>query len=621
MPHEDSSSSSSKTPIRFLNSTTSSQPLLIIPTLTGGHSRPRKPSLRGIKISNRFVKLNRELGSGSFSDVYLGEDLEFEQHSGNSEEKLSSQSSIITTNAHSQNNTAPIQENLSKRDRYVAIKQIKVEKYSRVTIKYLEKEIQIMKECKHENVIKLLETIQVDFPSQMYLVMEKCDTNMRKYMNMKKQLARKNYKSQICSDGKLWKPFFSEREIQYWLKQIVSGVQYLHEEKHIIHRDIKPENFLLKKLNQSTDDVFIEPEEYEFGNFNEYKLVIGDFGLSKAMENDHITQTVVGTWPYKSPELAQHLPYGYDADIWSIGVVLFEMIAGYCIFNTKKNEQVYIEKPSFGQAISSSTPNVDWSFLLEHVHISDHLYNLLVSMLRYNKDERISIGDIAKHPFVTQTWSEEEYLPVNLVDNDISNHHEDVKNSVSKLEAVDQPQPLQVDVDVDVEQRSQQHAPLIDPLGKEEIVTSSNGSVLLRSGMHESVTRPEFSPSTILLKNTFEELEFDSTKIREISGGLPTNRSYAECILIQKSKDAKIVVFIINEEVNKNRSIFYSLKVQGEVVREDWLDYSQVRDFEIMEETEQLEIEIELSTGKLDQILHYFSPETVPFRIQVFVQN
>ncbi|KAG2388054.1 hypothetical protein C9374_000904 [Naegleria lovaniensis] len=608
--NEGSSTTTPPSSLRFVvaSSSSSTQPLLTIPTSVS--TRPRKPSLRGIKISDRFVKLNRELGSGSFSDVYLGEDLEFD-HPKDSKQQLVVTSS--STTIASENNSEYIQhDKILKKDRYVAIKQIKVEKYSRATIKYLEKEIQIMKECNHENVIKLLETIQVNFPSQMYLVLEKCDTNMRKYMNMKKQLARKNYKSQSFYDGKLRKPFFAEREIQYWLKQIVAGIQYLHEEKHVIHRDIKPENFLLKKFNQNLEDLLVEPEEHEFGNFNEYKLVIGDFGLSKAMENNQITQTIVGTWPYKSPELAQHLPYGYDADIWSIGVVLFEMIAGYCIFNTKKNEQIYIERPNFGQAISSSTPNVDWTFLLDHVHISYNLFNLLVSMLTYDKDKRISIGGIATHPFMLQTWSEEE-SSVTIVDNYISHHNEQVQKSV---ETVDQPpllQPL-----VDAEQRT---LLLIDPLGKEEIVTSSNGSILLRSGLQESVTRPEFSPTTILLKDTFEELEFDSTKIREISGGLPTNQRYTECVLIEKSKDAKIVVFVINEEASKNRSLHYSLKVQGVLFKEDWLDCSQVRDFEIINDCEQLEIEIEISTGAWDQILYYLSPDTVPFRIQVYVQN
>ena len=154
-------------------------------------------------------------------------------------------------------------------------------------LKYLLQEIDLMAKCNCDNLLKLLSVVQIPYPaSQIYLVTEKCDSNMRKYFKTKKVLR---------ADVSGSEPFMPECEIQYWMKQIVNGLYYLHVHKKIIHRDIKPDNLLLINKNKSLTEVFDQHQ----GHYTDYTLVIGDFGLSKNLKEDHpITFTNLGKYNY-----------------------------------------------------------------------------------------------------------------------------------------------------------------------------------------------------------------------------------------------------------------------------------------------------------------------------------
>jgi NIMA (never in mitosis gene a)-related kinase len=75
--------------------------------------------------------------------------------------------------------------------------------------------------------------------------------------------------------------------------------------KHILHRDLKPQNVFLTSTGM---------------------VKLGDFGISKCLDYSLAkARSVVGTPFYLSPELIQHIPYSYKSDIWSLGVLLYEM--------------------------------------------------------------------------------------------------------------------------------------------------------------------------------------------------------------------------------------------------------------------------------------------------------
>lgn len=98
--------------------------------------------------------------------------------------------------------------------------------------------------------------------------------------------------------------FFDEASVLDWFTQMCLAIKHVHDRK-IIHRDIKGQNIFITKNNT---------------------VKLGDFGiariLNKTMEK---ARTVVGTPYYLSPEIIENKPYSYKSDIWSMGVVLYEL--------------------------------------------------------------------------------------------------------------------------------------------------------------------------------------------------------------------------------------------------------------------------------------------------------
>jgi NIMA (never in mitosis gene a)-related kinase len=103
-------------------------------------------------------------------------------------------------------------------------------------------------------------------------------------------------KKESIPENKVWDIFF----------EICMALLYIHKKKNIIHRDLTPSNIML--------------------DFNGCVKII-DFGLARRVAPNHesIIASVVGTLQYSCPELIQHQPYTDKADIWSLGVILYQM--------------------------------------------------------------------------------------------------------------------------------------------------------------------------------------------------------------------------------------------------------------------------------------------------------
>ena len=97
---------------------------------------------------------------------------------------------------------------------------------------------------------------------------------------------------------------FEETEIMNWFVQLCLAMDNIHSRK-ILHRDIKAQNIFLTKSNT---------------------VKLGDFGISKVLENTvAMASTVQGTPYYMSPEVCQNKPYTYQSDIWALGCILYEL--------------------------------------------------------------------------------------------------------------------------------------------------------------------------------------------------------------------------------------------------------------------------------------------------------
>lgn len=275
-----------------------------------------------INIGDYEIYKNVEpLGSGSFSEVYLGK---------------------FCGDYHSK---------LDKGDK-VAIKIINLEKFSDKTRKSIMEEVHIMQYIKrypHPHIINCYDTLEYD--RTVYIIMEFCDSSHL---------------------GKILKTPFKEKYIKYYFKQLVSGLKYL-DTHNIIHRDLKPANILLTNEKRT--------------------LKIADFGFARISKQESLYESICGSPLYMAPEIMGHTNYDKGIDLWSVGLILFELIYGYHLFgDCKKKEQLKHRLENTEIIIPPVEKNTN-------EEISDSCIDLLKRLLQKNKN-RISWKQFFNHPWI-----------------------------------------------------------------------------------------------------------------------------------------------------------------------------------------------------------------------------
>lgn len=228
----------------------------------------------------------------------------------------------------------------------VAIKLIDKNKIMRTGLmEQIRREISVMRLVKHPNIVQLHEVMATK--TKIYFIMEYV-----KGGELFDRIAR----------GRL-----REERARKLFQQLISAVNFCHNQG-VYHRDLKPENILLD------------------GNGN---LKVSDFGLSALVDSkrqDGLLHTTCGTPAYVSPEVISKQGYdGAKADIWSCGVVLFVLVAGYLPFQDSNLMEMYRK---IGKA-QYKCPN--W-FTLE-------LRKLLQRILDPNCVTRISMPEIMESPW------------------------------------------------------------------------------------------------------------------------------------------------------------------------------------------------------------------------------
>lgn len=145
-------------------------------------------------------------------------------------------------------------------------------------------------------------------------------------------------------------------------------------------------------------------------------IKLGDFGISKCLDNtlDKV-QTIIGTPYYLSPEIVQNLPYSFKSDIWSLGVLLYEMVTLKMPFEANCVPVVYLKivKGEYSPIINS---------------YSTELKSLVYSLLFKDSEKRPSINEILKLPIIKSRIK--NFLNENQYDDEFSHTilHKFVKN-------------------------------------------------------------------------------------------------------------------------------------------------------------------------------------------------
>ncbi|XP_055960246.1 CBL-interacting serine/threonine-protein kinase 8 isoform X3 [Mercurialis annua] len=172
----------------------------------------------------------------------------------------------------------------------------------------IKREISIMKLVRHPYVVRLHEVLASR--TKIYIILE--------------FITGGELFDKIVHHGRL-----SEAEARRYFQQLIDGVDYCHS-KGVYHRDLKPENLLLD---------------------SQENLKISDFGLSASPEEGvSLLRTTCGTPNYVAPEVLSHKGYdGAVADVWSCGVILYVLMAGYLPFDELDLTTLYskIERAEF----------------------------------------------------------------------------------------------------------------------------------------------------------------------------------------------------------------------------------------------------------------------------------
>ena len=249
--------------------------------------------------------------------------------------------------------------------------------------KYLDNEINILKEIDHPNIIKLYEVQETT--QYYYLVMELCNGG--------------GLSTCLEDHIKKTKKPFPEEVVQYLMRQIVSGLNYLHK-KNILHRDIKLDNILVN---------YDSEEDRKKQNLLKAKVKIIDLGFARHLNPSQLAYSILGSPINMDPGILRKLNkmensrnYGYDqkADIWSLGTICYEMLIGKCTFDAE-NMRELINKVERGNYYLPT-------------NISKEAVSFLNGMLQYDFKKRLSAEQLNNHKFLTKPYS--ELTKINLKD-------------------------------------------------------------------------------------------------------------------------------------------------------------------------------------------------------------
>ena len=234
----------------------------------------------------------------------------------------------------------------------IAIKRVnkrKIAQYGDYLVKAFFKELECMKKCNCENSVKLIDYFETN--NNYNIIMELCDNDLSKEL-----LFRTNG--------------FNVDEVRYIMSQLNNVFRKLVENE-IIHRDLKLGNILITYTDESK---------------TKFIPKLCDYGFSKELKDKEgeVTETHLGTPATMAPEIMRNQPYNSKADLWSVGVLMYQLHFNQLPYQGGKEQEIL-------KKIEAKTPlkNIEDPFLK---HLINHL-------LVENPEKRYSWEEYFNHPF------------------------------------------------------------------------------------------------------------------------------------------------------------------------------------------------------------------------------
>ncbi|XP_062097021.1 serine/threonine-protein kinase ATG1t [Humulus lupulus] len=240
----------------------------------------------------------------------------------------------------------------------VAVKQVYLSKLNNPHLRNcFDCELNFLSSVNHSNILRLFHIFHGK--DCIFLVLEFCDGG--------------NLASYIHLHGRI-----PEQIARRFMQQLAAGLEVMHSH-HIVHRDLKPENILLS----STEGHPV--------------LKIADFGLSRCIRPGDYAETVCGSPLYMAPEVLAFQRYNEKVDMWSLGVILFELLNGFPPFNGRNSFQVL-------KNIKSSTCLPFSQLVLPGLHLDS--LDMCSKLLSLNPAHRLSFNEFCSHNFLRSSGVE-----------------------------------------------------------------------------------------------------------------------------------------------------------------------------------------------------------------------
>ncbi|KAL3102110.1 hypothetical protein niasHS_003519 [Heterodera schachtii] len=214
-------------------------------------------------------------------------------------------------------------------------------------------ELGALKLLAHQHICRMFQYVETE--EKFYVVMEYCNGGeMFDYIVKKERL--------------------TEPEARHFFRQLVQAIAYIHS-MGFAHRDLKPENLLLT---------------------NEQQLKVIDFGLcARPLKGlDAVLETCCGSPAYAAPELLQNSYYfGNEADIWSMGVLLYTLLCGCLPFDDASYPRLY--------------QKIRRGVYLEPNYLTSETKEFLRCMLTVDPKQRANIRQILTHPWLNKSYRQQ----------------------------------------------------------------------------------------------------------------------------------------------------------------------------------------------------------------------
>ncbi|EGG09073.1 uncharacterized protein MELLADRAFT_71281 [Melampsora larici-populina 98AG31] len=239
------------------------------------------------------------------------------------------------------------------------------------------REISLMKELKHPNIVRLYDVIHTE--TKLMLVFEFMDLDLKKYM-----------------DAHGDRGALESHVVRSFMYQLLKGTAFCHENR-VLHRDLKPQNLLINKRGE---------------------LKLADFGLARAfgIPVNTFSNEVVTLW-YRAPDvLLGSRTYSTSIDVWSAGCIMAEMISGVPLFRGRDNNdqltqilrvlgtpddttlrRIQAESPEIQLRPFPRVARISFQSLYPKCH--PFATDLLERLLKFDPSQRLSCEDALNHQY------------------------------------------------------------------------------------------------------------------------------------------------------------------------------------------------------------------------------